>query len=280
MENIIEKKIEYNSKLQELYETKQKLSNNPDEKEFYESKINEFKNVLRSLSDQIPNATKDELINGFNVINKIEEVQEPEALVIPSERTERNTPVSQSNQNNTTISFYENYAIAEKLSKSTIIPETYRNKPENIVIAIGMAQKLGFDVFTVMQNLNIIKGKTSWTGSFCRTLIEKCNKYTNLRLIFIGEKGKDNYGCYMQAIEKETGEIIKGPEVTIKMAKDEGWTSNKKWITLTDLMLSYRATSFFARIYCPETMNGIQTSEEIEDVYNNKPSKRTVEDVL
>lgn len=179
--------------------------------------------------------------------------------------------------------FSDNWRMATQLAKSTIIPSTYQDKPENVVVALGMAQKLGLDPFTIMQNLNIIKGKTSWSGSFCRTLIEKSNKYTNLKLVFTGEKGTDNYGCTMQGVDRETGELVVGPEVNIRMAKAEGWTSNTKWINMPELMLSYRATSFFARVYVPEALNGVQTTEEIEDIMssssNDKP-KRQVKDVL
>lgn len=177
--------------------------------------------------------------------------------------------------------FSDNWRMATQLAKSTIIPKTYQNQPENVIVAIGMAQKLGLDPFTIMQNLNIINGKTSWSGSFCRTLIEKSNKYTNLQLIFVGEKGTDTYGCYMQGVNKETGELIKGPEVNMKMARLEKWTSNTKWINMPELMLSYRATSFFARVYVPEALNGVQTTEEIEDIFNsNQSQKREMKDVL
>lgn len=177
--------------------------------------------------------------------------------------------------------FSDNWRMATQLAKSTIIPQDYQNKPENVVVAIGMAQKLGLDPFTIMQNLNIIKGKTSWSGSFCRTLIEKSNKYTNLQLVFVGQKGTDSYGCYMQGINKETGELIKGPEVNMKMAKAENWTSNTKWLNMPELMLSYRATSFFARVYVPEALNGVQTTEEIEDIFSsNQSQKREMKDVL
>lgn len=173
--------------------------------------------------------------------------------------------------------FGDNWRIATQLAKSTIIPDNYKNKPENVIIALGMAQQLDLTPFTVMQNLNIIKGKTSWSGSFCKTLIEKTKRFKDLNLNYIGQKGTDSYGCYLSATRISDNQIIKGPEVTMKMAKEEGWTTNKKWLTLTDLMLAYRCQSFFARLYCPEAMNGVYTSEEIEDI---QPTKRIVEDVL
>lgn len=228
-----------------------------------------------------------EILNNYKKDNKTP--QETEIIEVPensnSENNEENAVkseiVPQQRQEFNIQTFSENYRMAAQLAKSTIIPQTYQNKPENVIVAIGMAQKIGLDPFTIMQNLNIIKGKTSWSGSFCRTLIEKSNKYSNLKLIFVGEKGTDTYGCYMQGISKETGELIKGPEVNMKMAKSENWTSNPKWNNMTELMLSYRATSFFARVYVPEALNGVQTAEEIEDIYGSKnESKREMKDVL
>ena len=203
------------------------------------------------------------LIDG-NAVTKIENTEKVEKVEEPKEKK---VEIIQQVQHQAPIQeFSDNWRMATQLAKSTIIPQTYQNKPENVIVAIGMAQKLGLDPFTIMQNLNIIKGKTSWSGSFCRTLIEKSNKYTNLQLIFVGQKGTDTYGCYMQGVNKETGETIKGPEVNMKMAKAENWTSNTKWINMPELMLSYRATSFFARVYVPEALNGVQTTEEIEDM--------------
>ena len=156
--------------------------------------------------------------------------------------------------------------MAVQLSKSDIIPDNYKNKPQNVVIAIGLANQMQLDPFTVMQNLAIIKGKTSWSGSFCKTLIERTGKYKNLELNYVGEKGKDSYGCYLSAVRVSDGKVINGPTVTMAMAKAEKWTSNSKWLTLTDLMLAYRCQSFFCRLYVPEAMNGIYTSEEVEEV--------------
>ena len=175
--------------------------------------------------------------------------------------------------------FGDNWRIATQLSKSTIIPESYRNKPENVIIALGMSQKMNIDPFTVMQNLNIVKGKTGWSGSFCGTLVEKSGKFKNINLVFEGKQGEDTYGCKVVATRKDDNTQVEGPLVNIKMAKEENWIVNKKWITMPQLMLSYRAMSFFARVYCPEALNGVYTSEEIEDIQSdNQP--REIKDVL
>lgn len=234
---------------------------------------------MQELNNILENIEKNKKESEIIEVEKIEENNDEKEV----QKEENKPEIVQQNQvyQKPIQEFSDNWRMATQLAKSTIIPQTYQNKPENVIVAIGMAQKLGLDPFTIMQNLNIIKGKTSWSGSFCRTLIEKSNKYTNLQLIFVGQKGTDTYGCYMQGVNKETGETIKGPEVNMKMAKAENWTSNTKWINMPELMLSYRATSFFARVYVPEALNGVQTTEEIEDIFNsNQSQKREMKDVL
>ena len=62
------------------------------------------------------------------------------------------------------------------------------------------------------------------------------------------------------------------------MAKAEGWSTKNgsKWLTMPRQMLAYRAGSFFARMYCPEVLLGIQTIDEIQDTYGVENDKQTV----
>lgn len=206
------------------------------------------------------------------------ENQNNEMTVLETEKNNR-TPVLQS--------FADNWKIAQQYAKSDLIPDNYKNKPENVIIALGMSSKMNLDLFTIMQNLDIVKGKARWNGSFCRTLIEKTGKYKDLDLIYTGEKDKDTFGCYLQAVRKNDGKIVKGAEITVGMAKAEGWWSKKdkygketsKWQSLTELMLGYRAMSFFARMHCPEALSGVYTGEEIEDM-EQPDVKKVVEDIL
>lgn len=169
------------------------------------------------------------------------------------------------------------YKIAMQYANSDLVPQIFRGKPGNVLIAMGLSEKTGIDLFTIMQNLNIIKGRVGWSGSFCKTLIERTGKFTDIEYVYVGEKGKDNFGCYLQAIQKSNGKIIKGTTVDMVMVKAENWDINSKWKTMSEQMLGYRAASFFARLHCPEALSGIYTSEENEDVISKVTE---IEDVL
>jgi hypothetical protein len=50
----------------------------------------------------------------------------------------------------------------------------------------------------------------------------------------------------------------------MKMAKAEGWLNKNgsKWQTMPEVMIRYRAASFFGRLNCPDMIMGIYSKEE------------------
>lgn len=176
-------------------------------------------------------------------------------------------------------SFQKAFDIGKQVASSQLVPQNYQGKPTDCVIAIDMANRMGVSPMFVMQNLYVVKGKPSWSGQACMSLIRGSGEFEKVRPVYIGEKGTDSWGCYIQARDKETGEIVKGPEVTIAMAKAEKWYSKpdkygnetSKWQTMPELMLSYRAATFFARVYIPNALMGVSVEGEAEDI--SKPER-------
>lgn len=153
------------------------------------------------------------------------------------------------------------------LSESDLVPVTFQKRPANCLIALETAQRIGASPMMVMQNLYIVHGKPAWSSTFLIACINASRKFTPLRYRMTGEKGTDSYGCIAWAIDRD-GEKLESPEVTIGMAKAEGWygKTGSKWKTMPELMLRYRAATFFARTYVPELTMGIQTQDEIIDI--------------
>ncbi len=179
---------------------------------------------------------------------------------------EKTTALATENVWNNKEQFNQLLRAAQMVSQTSIIPQTYQGKPQDCFVAIEMANRMGVSPMVVMQNMYVVKGKPSWSGQACTTLINACGKFKEVKHIYTGEKGTDTRGCYVKAIRIEDGEEVCGVEVTMQMAKSEGWTSNSKWKNMPELMLAYRASAFFARVYCPEALMGAQTTEEIIDV--------------
>lgn len=164
---------------------------------------------------------------------------------------------------------------ANMLSQTSIIPATYQGKPQDCFVAIEMANRMGVSPLVVMQNMYVVKGKPAWAGQACTMFINSCGKFTGVKHVYTGEKGTDSRGCYVTATRISDGVQVNGVEVTIAMAKAEGWTANTKWRTMPELMLAYRASAFFARVHCPEALMGVQLVDEIYDTETSRNAKKT-----
>jgi hypothetical protein len=162
---------------------------------------------------------------------------------------------------------------AKLLASSTLVPKEFQGNLPNCVIAINMASRLGADPLLVMQNLYVVHGRPGWSSQFLIATFNQCGRFTAMRFEFFGEKGTPSYGCRAWATEKATGEKIVGTDITMDMAKKEGWStkSGSKWMTMPQQMLTYRAASFLVRAYAPELSMGLQTADELVDIGSERP---------
>ena len=166
----------------------------------------------------------------------------------------------------TSDNFKMAWQMSQALAESTVVPSTFQKNPANCLIAVEQANRLNMSPFMVMQNLYVIQGKPSWSSKFLIAMINGSKKF-DAELQYDEKKDANGkpYSCL--AWTTKNGRRIEGMEVTMDMAKEEGWLAKNgsKWKTLPALMLRYRAASFFASLNCPELTLGIYTREEIED---------------
>lgn len=156
--------------------------------------------------------------------------------------------------------------VAAKYANSAIVPDTFRNHPDNCFVACELAARMNVSPTLVMQNIYIVHGKPSWSGQACIALINGSGQFDGaLEFVTSGEPGALDYACYAKAYKD--GKELRGTTVTIQMAKDEGWLSKSgsKWKTMPEQMIKYRAAAFFARVYCPNVLMGFQTADEVAD---------------
>ena len=186
---------------------------------------------------------------------------------------------------------------------SELVPEAYRPVPNkrteqqaiaNTAIAINIAQRLKVEPLMVMQNLDVIQGKPSFSAKFLIAMVNSCGRFAPIRYEMkdLGEikdvpyqdkvwangqssmvtktfKGPvKNIECIAYTTEKGSEEVLKSSPITIEMAIKQGWytKSGSKWPDMPVLMLQYRAASFWQRTYAPELSLGMITQEEARDI--------------
>ena len=156
--------------------------------------------------------------------------------------------------------------MAKALAQSSIVPTTYQNNVGNCIIAIEQAQRLNISPMAVMQNLHVIQGRPSWSSKFLIAMINDSGKF-DIELQFEEKNDKDGRPFSCMAWTTKNGRRVEGMTVDMEMAKSEGWLAKNgsKWKTMPQLMLRYRAASFFSSLNCPELTLGLYTKEELLD---------------
>lgn len=182
---------------------------------------------------------------------------------------------------NSMASFTLLQRIANMFCSSSLVPDQFKGKENlgNCVIALNMASRMNADPLMVMQNLYVVYGNPAWSTKFLISTFNMCGRYSSIHYDETGQKETDSWGCVAWATEKGTGKRLDGPEVTIKIAKDEGWYDKKgsKWKSMPGQMLRYRAAAWFIRTTAPELSMGLQTADEIIDVTPENQSYDRVE---
>jgi hypothetical protein len=158
---------------------------------------------------------------------------------------------------------------ARLFAQSPLIPQHLRNgTPEqamaNCYIAMTIADRMGEDRMTVMQNIHIVHGTAGFKAQYMIARANASGVFKDGIDWTIEGKGKD-LSVTAFATLASTGRRV---EITVDMvmAEAEGWTKNPKYKTMPEIMLRYRSGTFLVRMYAPQVMLGYQTVEEREDL--------------
>ena len=246
------------------------------------------------------------------------------AEVIPAMPTQAPATTALSNNGVFQVTnFNEAINAASFLSGSSLVPTDYRrwvpvknqygkamtnadgtpqlmenpNATSNCLIALNMANRMGYDPLMIMQNLYIIEGRPAWSSQFIIAAINACGKFDPLQFEIINEGEKEieyvnsywengkklsnqatvkleNLTCIAWTTDKK-GNRLQSDKISMEMAVKEGWyqKNGSKWQTMAGQMLRYRAAAFFGRIYAPEILMGIYAADEIRDFVDVTPER-------
>ena len=181
------------------------------------------------------------------------------------------------------------YKMCQVLSKSDLVPKSYRGKAENVFLAYIAGQPFGWDVTMSMRSFHIIEGTPSLKPEIQLALVRQAGHSVSVKtssvdaVILVGKR-------------QDTGDVAE-VGYTIEDAKRAGLIGKGNWKTYPEDMLFARAVSRLCRrlfqdvllgcAYVPEEL-GAQTNPE-GDVIAVTPVKHlnaeiqptsTIEDVL
>jgi hypothetical protein len=162
--------------------------------------------------------------------------------------------------------FNQAQRVAKLFANSKLVPAHFQGNTAGVFVILHLATRMDLDPFMVLQNTYMIHGRPGMEAKLVIALVNARGPFKGpIQWRFEGE-GK-NRKCTAFAYHKDTDELC---EITLEWqtVEKEGWAgkSGSKWMTMPELMFRYRTAAMLARLYCPETIMGLATVDELQDI--------------
>jgi hypothetical protein len=153
----------------------------------------------------------------------------------------------------------EQMSYARAVSVANLLPQAYRGKPADIMLAMGLGQAMGLSPAESLYRIDVIQGKPTASAELIAANVRKAGH--RLRVT-----GDDN---------SATAVIIRtdDPDFEFKVTRDAAWAkamgldSKDNYKKQRGTMLQWRAISAVARLACPEALYGVAyTPDEMGDM--------------
>lgn len=166
---------------------------------------------------------------------------------------------------------------AKLASQGDIIPDAYKGKPANILVAVGFGAAMGLSYADSLYRINVIKGKPTMSAELIASQVRKAGH--KLRIY----KDEQHESVKAVIIRKDD------PEFEFSAVRDKAWAQNMGLASRENYkkqpmtMLTWRAITAVAREACPEALYGVAYSpDELDDMpvvsEHEEPAAQPVEE--
>ena len=156
--------------------------------------------------------------------------------------------------------FDEGYRMANLLASSAIVPQTYRSKPEDCMVAMMLGTELGLNPIQSLQNIAVINGRPCLWGDSMLAVVQAHPTFGG-----ISETFDDATMTATCSVKRKDGSTN---TVTFSKADAEtaGLWGKNVWKSYPKRMLSMRARGFALRNLFADALCGLISAEEAGDI--------------
>lgn len=171
---------------------------------------------------------------------------------------------------------------SEILSKSGLVPDKFKGRPADILVAMQWGAELGgVQPLQALNGIAVVNGTPSIYGDLGKALIMRQADLSSFALDTTGE-GKDMAALCEIGRKKPNGLIHVRRTFTMKDAERAGLGGRGPWKQYPGRMLMWRAFWLAARDIYADVLSGLQGAEELQDLpfeiaAQDKPQERMVD---
>jgi hypothetical protein len=159
-------------------------------------------------------------------------------------------------------SFNELAQFSTMAAKSSMVPPGFRNKPEDIMLAVQMGSEVGLSPMQALQNIAVINNRPSLWGD---AMLGLCRASAACEDIVEKIEG-DGDAMTAVCMAKRRGSSPVVARFSVSDAKKAGlWSKAGPWTQYPQRMLQMRARGFALRDAFPDVLRGLISAEEAQD---------------
>lgn len=152
---------------------------------------------------------------------------------------------------------------ATMAAKSSMVPPSFKGRPEDIMLAVQMGSELNLAPMQALQNIAVINGRPSLWGDAVLALIKAHPAYVSCEEVITGDGDTRTATC--KIVRNGEPPVIRAFSVADAKTA-QLWGKNGPWVTYPLRMLQMRARSFAARDAFPDALRGLIAAEEAQDI--------------
>jgi hypothetical protein len=172
----------------------------------------------------------------------------------------------------TDIALHDQITYAKALAVSNLLPEAYRGKPENVLVAMAAAESLGITPFQAIQGIDVIKGKMSMSAQLMRALVANAGHHLVVDVL-------SDQGCRLLASRRETPDLVQAFEYSMADAQRAGLATSDNYKRHPKSMLLARCTSLACKAVFSDVLAGLTVGDE-EQADVEEPRRRDTSSLL
>ncbi|MDP3911166.1 MAG: hypothetical protein Q8Q14_12315 [Gemmatimonadales bacterium] len=151
------------------------------------------------------------------------------------------------------------YRMAEVFSKSGLVPDHYRGRPADVMVAMQMGAELGLPPMVSLNYIAVVKGRASLWGNGAKALVLAHPDCVGLRLYTEGEGEQMVAVC----VARRRGRDDVERRFTVAQAKKAGLWGKHTWSSNPDDMLMWKAFHRAASDQWADVLCGLHVAEDL-----------------
>lgn len=151
--------------------------------------------------------------------------------------------------------------MATMLSQSQMVPNCYKGKQQDTLVAMMMGSELGLNPIQALQNIAVINGRPSIYGDALMALVQNHPAFGGIEESFDDASMTATCTVHRKGGSKHTQSFSQQDAATAKL-----WGKAGPWSQYPKRMLQMRARGFALRSQFADALAGLITREEAEDM--------------